>query len=323
MKWTELDRETQAVDLATVSRAIGLDIGLTLGGFGWLSNKNRDGGQPPVGRYRHSGRPRAQSERHAERGLFWACAAAAATSASAFGIGCIPVGPMIVGGGVCHPLSAGVEMLKFFQELSDRAGRAHGHPGLADQSADRCSLAVAAQGRWTKAKGDRAAQEIRHAGPESAGTDPSSSSRRCSTRRWRPGGATGSGFSRTSAAIDRDGGRFLRVPAPMSMVLFVPISGAAGRVPVEATAFPHRNGVQLGIYGQRQHDAVNRRGPWSGLLAWDSAVRAGRGIQRSMRTKARIAFGCLRCELRPAREHQGEPLTGESVRLNANVRPGG
>jgi hypothetical protein len=41
---------------------------------------------------------------------------------------------------------------------------------------------------------------------------------------------------------------YSRVPSPVSSILFFPIHGAAARVPVGATAFPHRSGIHMGIY---------------------------------------------------------------------------
>jgi FAD/FMN-containing dehydrogenase len=39
-----------------------------------------------------------------------------------------------------------------------------------------------------------------------------------------------------------------RVPSPLSSILFFPIHGAATRVAPDATAYPHRGGLHMGIY---------------------------------------------------------------------------
>jgi FAD/FMN-containing dehydrogenase len=41
---------------------------------------------------------------------------------------------------------------------------------------------------------------------------------------------------------------FTRVASPMSSILFYPIHGAASRVAPDATAYPHRNGIHMGVY---------------------------------------------------------------------------
>ena len=95
VKWTELDRETQAVGLATVGGTVndtGI-AGLTLGGgFGWLSNKC---GMTVDNLLSvdivTAGRPRAQSERHTERGSLLGVRGGSGNFGvvTAFGIGCI------------------------------------------------------------------------------------------------------------------------------------------------------------------------------------------------------------------------------------------
>ena len=50
---------------------------------------------------------------------------------------------------------------------------------------------------------------------------------------------------------------FSRVPSPISSILFFPIRGAASRVTVEATAFPHRGGYHMGIYSLWSDSSVN------------------------------------------------------------------
>jgi FAD/FMN-containing dehydrogenase len=39
-----------------------------------------------------------------------------------------------------------------------------------------------------------------------------------------------------------------RFPSPRSSILFFPIHGAASRVAPDATAYPHRHGIHMGIY---------------------------------------------------------------------------
>ena len=43
---------------------------------------------------------------------------------------------------------------------------------------------------------------------------------------------------------------YAAAPSPASVQLLFPIHGAAAHVPVDATAFPNRGGIHLGVYGQ-------------------------------------------------------------------------
>jgi hypothetical protein len=45
---------------------------------------------------------------------------------------------------------------------------------------------------------------------------------------------------------------YSRVPSPMSFQLLFPIHGAASKVAPDATAYPHRHGLHMGVYGQWQ-----------------------------------------------------------------------
>ena len=65
---------------------------------------------------------------------------------------------------------------------------------------------------------------------------------------------------------------FATVASPMSSMLFFPIHGAARRVPVDATAYPHRNGIHAGVYSLWKDPAANDanvewvRKTWKGML---------------------------------------------------------
>jgi FAD/FMN-containing dehydrogenase len=67
-------------------------------------------------------------------------------------------------------------------------------------------------------------------------------------------------------------------PSPMASVLFFPIHGAASRVAPDATAYPHRSGLHLGIYALWRDPAQNAaniawvRGLWGALRAHTTGV---------------------------------------------------
>ena len=53
----------------------------------------------------------------------------------------------------------------------------------------------------------------------------------------------------TDGFIDAWVDAYARTASPMSTLLLFPIHGAASRVAPDATAFPHRRGTHVGIYG--------------------------------------------------------------------------
>ena len=123
VKWTEMDRATQEHGLATVGGTVGDTgvAGLTLGGgFGWLSNKHGMAVDNllSVEIVTADGRLLKASARE-NADLFWAVRGGGGNFGvvTSFEFRLHPVGPMIVGGGVFHPLTNAVEMLKFFRNF--------------------------------------------------------------------------------------------------------------------------------------------------------------------------------------------------------------
>jgi FAD/FMN-containing dehydrogenase len=339
VKWTELDRATQAVGLATVGGTVGDTgiAGLTLGGgFGWLSNKygmtvdnllsvdivTADGRQL-----------RASATQNAD--LFWGVRGGSGNFGvvTAFEFRLHAVGPTIVGGAVFHPLSAGVEMLKFFREfIATAPDELTVYAGLMTNPQAGPMAAMAAAYAGPMAEGERAIEPLKQFGTpvqNLLGPIPYLVQQTLFDEAMAPGRQHYwkadflKDFSDTSieTAVDF----YSRVPAPMSMVLFVPISGAASRVPVEATAFPHRNGVQLGIYGQWQHESQTEptkawvRDFWRGIQPFArGAVYVNELDADEGEDRVRIAYGANYDRLASIKaKFDPENL----FRLNANVRP--
>jgi FAD/FMN-containing dehydrogenase len=263
VKWTELDRATQEHGLATVGGTVGDTgvAGLTLGGgFGWLSNKHGMAVDNLLSVEIVTADGRLLTARARENAdLFWAvrgggCNFGVVTS---FEFQLHPVGPMIVGGGVFHPLTNGVEMLKFFRnfiattpdELTVYAGIMT-HP----QAGPLAAMAAAYVG--PREEGEKAIKPLKDFGSpvqDLLGPIPYLVQQTLFDEGMSPGKQHywKADFLKelSDAAIETSVDFYARVPSPMSMVLFVPISGAASRVPVDATAYPHRGGCQLGVYG--------------------------------------------------------------------------
>jgi FAD/FMN-containing dehydrogenase len=350
VKWTELDRATQAVGLATVGGTVGDTgiAGLTLGGgFGWLSNKYgmTVDNLLSVEIVTADGRLlKASVDENAD--LFWGVRGGSGNFGvvTAFEYRLHPVGPMIVGGGVFHPLSAGVEMLKFFREfIATAPDEITVFAGLMTNPQAGPLAAMAAAYAGPIDEGERAIEPLKTFGTpvqNLLGPIPYLVQQTLFDEAMAPGrqhywkadflrsqtDPKGSGYQHLSdEAIETAVDFYSRVPAPMSMVLFVPISGAASRVPVEATAFPHRNGVQIGIYGQWQNDAETEstkawvRDFWRGIQPFArGAVYVNELDADEGEDRVRIAYGANYDRLASLKaKYDPENL----FRLNANVRP--
>jgi FAD/FMN-containing dehydrogenase len=121
--WREFDRETQAFGLATTGGTVSNTgvVGLTLGGgLGWLMGKHGLSVDnvlsadvvTPDGEFR-----RASAEENAD--LFWAIRGGGGNFAvvTSLEFRLHPVGPMILGGLVLHPLSEARSVLRFYREF--------------------------------------------------------------------------------------------------------------------------------------------------------------------------------------------------------------
>ena len=273
LRWTEFDRETQAFGLATTGGTIGDTgiAGLTLGGgFGWLEGKfgmtvdNLLGADVVLadGRLVH-----ASSAENTD--LFWALRGGGGNFGvvTSFEYRVHDVGPMIIGGLVIHPFSRAKEALRFFDEFlrtapDELVAAAVLMTGPDGQKA--CGIAAAYPGDL--AEGERLVAPIKQFGPpvmDVIGPMPYLAQQSLIDAAMPPNVLNywKAEFLRrvSDDVIDVTVDAFSRVASPMSSILFFPIRGAASRVPMDATAFPHRNGYHLGIYSlwrdRTQNDA--------------------------------------------------------------------
>jgi FAD/FMN-containing dehydrogenase len=269
VKWTEMDRATQEHGLATVGGTVGDTgvAGLTLGGgFGWLSNKHGMAVDNllSVEIVTADGRLLTASARE-NADLFWAVRGGGGNFGvvTSFEFRLHPVGPMIVGGGVFHPLTNGVEMLKFFRNfVATTPDELTVYAGIMTHPVAGPLAAMAAAYVGPREEGEKAIKPLKDFGSpvqDMLGPIPYLVQQTLFDEGMSPGKQHywKADFLRelSDDAIKTSVDFYSRVPSPMSMVLFVPISGAASRVPVDATAYPHRGGCQLGVYGVWQHAA--------------------------------------------------------------------
>jgi FAD/FMN-containing dehydrogenase len=339
VKWTEFDRETQAVGLATVGGTVGDTgiAGLTLGGgFGWLSNKYgmTVDNLLSVDIVTADGQLlKASVDENAD--LFWGVRGGSGNFGvvTAFEYRLHPVGPTIVGGGVFHALAHGVEVLKFFREFIRTApDELTVYAGILTHPQAGPLTAMAAAYAGPIEDGEKAIKPLKDFGTpvqDMLGPIPylvqqtlfDESFPLGRQHYWKADFLKDFSDQSIQLAVDF----YARTPSPFSAVLFVPISGASSRVPVEATAFPHRNGVQLGIYGQWQNDAEAEptrawvRDFWRGIQPFArGAVYVNELDADEGEDRVRIAYGANYDRLASIKaKYDPENL----FRLNANVRP--
>ena len=271
LRWTEFDRETQAVGLATTGGTIGDTgiAGLTLGGgFGWLEGKfgmtvdNLIAADVVLA----DGRlVRATSDEHAD--LFWAIRGGGGNFGvvTAFEYRLHAVGPLITGGLVVHPFARAKEALTFVGEFlrtapDELVAAAVLMTGPDGQKA--CGIAAAHPG--DPAEGGRLVAPLKQFGPpvmDVIGPMPYLAMQSLIDAAMPPNVLNywKAEFLRdlSEDVIDVAVDAFGRVPSPMSSILFFPIRGAASRVAPDATAFPHRRGYHVGVYSLWRDRAEN------------------------------------------------------------------
>ena len=300
-KWQDLDRETQAHGLATTGGTVGDTgiAGLTLGGgFGWLEGRfgmtvdNLLAADVVLA----SGKlVRASATEHPD--LFWALRGGGGNFGivTSFTYRLHEVGPLVIGGLVIHPFARAAEVLAFYNEFMRTAPDELVAAAVLMTGPDgnkACAIAVCYSGNVRM--GEKIVAPLKSFGPpvmDMIGPMPSRRSRGCSNRRCRR-----TCLNYWKAEFVNELSRRLIVTAvgrlrqgcvaDLVAALF-PIRGAASRVAVEATAFPHRSGFHTGIYSLWKDPADERRQYRVGPADVESAAavhcrrrlrqRAGRG----------------------------------------------
>jgi FAD/FMN-containing dehydrogenase len=262
LRWCEFDRETQAFGLATTGGTVGDTgiAGLTLGGgFGWLGGKlgmtvdNLIGADVVLadGRLVHA----SEAE---NPDLFWAVRGGGGNFGvvTSFEYRLHPVGPMIVGGLIMYPFDRAAEMLRFYRSLLRKAPdeltvAATLLTGPDGQKA--CAMAAAYMGPIED--GQKAMAPLKQFAPavlDVLGPIPYLGQQSLLEQAmppnllnyWKADFIPDVSDEVAAVAVDA----YSRVPSPQSFILFFPIHGAASRVAPEATAYPHRGGIHMGIY---------------------------------------------------------------------------
>ena len=267
VNWGEFNRETQLHGLATTGGAVSTTgvAGLTLGGgVGWLMSRHglTADNLLSVELISSDGRViTASPERESD--LFWALRGGGGNFgvATSFEFRLHEVGPMITGGMVAHPFSAARDVLRFYRdataslpdELTVMAALTHAPDGSGAKLAAiiLCHCGSASEGvvatRPFKEFGSPVMDMI---GPVSycdQNTLFDAANPKGALNYWK------SSFldQLSDEAIDRMITGFAECPSTMDTVMIEHFHGAATRVGVAETAFPHRQeGYNFSILSQ-------------------------------------------------------------------------
>jgi len=263
--WAELNRETQLHGLAVTGGVVSSTgiAGLTLGGgLGWLMGKYGlalDNLRSVELVTAEGDVLRTSQVEHPD--LFWAVRGGGGNFgiATSFEYQLHPVGPIIMGGIVAHPFERARDVLRFFRdttrslpdELSVFGGFIHSPEGvkLAAMVACHCG---------SLEDGEKAMRPLKEFGPPvmDAIGPIAYSQMNAMLDAGYPKGALNywkSSFLRelSDDAIDAMIESFSECPTPMGQMLLEHFHGAATRVGVSETAFPHRSdGYNLLVLSQ-------------------------------------------------------------------------
>ena len=256
VSWGELNRETQLHGLAVTGGLISTTgiAGLTLGGgLGWL--------MPKLGLATDNllsarivtadGRTLTASEQE-NPDLFWGLRGAGGNFGvvSSFEYRLQSVGPVVTGGLVAHPFDAAADVLRFYKEftagVSDELMTIAGVGHAPDGSGTKLALVVACHvGAPEQAEEDlRPLREFGSPVLVELGPRPYTALNSMLDAGYPTGSLNywKSAFlsELSDEAIDEMLERFSVCPSPMTAVLLEHFHGEVTRVPVDATAVPHR-----------------------------------------------------------------------------------
>ncbi|MGH2607890.1 MAG: FAD-binding oxidoreductase, partial [Tepidiformaceae bacterium] len=255
--WGEFNRATQLHGLATTGGVVSTTgiAGLTLGGgLGWLMGKYG----LVVDNLRSAEIVTATGEVLQVSGsenpdLFWALRGGGGNFGvvTSFEFNLHQVGPMVTGGLVAFPVAQAAEVLRFVREftadlpdeLSIFAGLLHAPDGSGAQVA-----AIICCHCGAPEQAERELKPIREFGTpvmDALGPIPYTALNamldagfpRGARNYWKSNLLSNLGDEAIATMIEQ----FLRCPSPMSGMVLEHFHGAATRVPVDATAYPHRS----------------------------------------------------------------------------------
>ena len=252
--WREFDHETQAFGLATVGGTISATgiAGLTLGGAGWLTGKygTTCDNLLSVDVVTADGVLRRASERE-NPDLFWAMRGAGAN----FGVVTSleyrlhPVGPMILGGMVVHPIERAADVLRFYRDFAaSQPDELTTYAALLTMPDGTMVVALVACYVGATEQGERVLAPLKQHGSPVAdmiGPMPYTALQSMLDGAF-PYGRQNYWKSTYMSTIGDDAIETIirhakAVPSPHTVVLIQDFHGAVGRVAPDAMAFGHRD----------------------------------------------------------------------------------
>jgi FAD/FMN-containing dehydrogenase len=339
--WGELDRETQAFGLATTGGVISNTgvAGLTLGGgLGWTMGKHglSVDNLLSVDVVTANGQfLKASESQNAD--LFWGLRGGGGNFGivTSFEYQLHPIGPIILGGLVIHPLDKAKEVLRFYRDFA---------AGLPDEAEAHCGLLTSPEGIPVIAmilgyngpieEGEKVFEPARKFGePVADLVQPMPYVARQSMldeglamhgiqRYWKSGFTTQISDELIDVAVDGAS----NFSSPMSSILFFRVHGAVARVPADKMAFGLRQEQwDFNVLGQwadpaesRSHTAWVRElwGRMEPLISDSAYVNHIAGDDRP--EKIRASFGENYDKL-VALKKKYDPTN--LFRLNPNIKP--
>jgi FAD/FMN-containing dehydrogenase len=285
LRWSEFDRETQSFGLATTGGTVGDTgiAGLTLGGgFGWLGGRHGMTADNLLsadvvlasGQLVH-----ASEQEHPD--LFWALRGGGGNFGvvTSFEYRVHPIGPVIVGGIIVHPLPQAREALRFYGEFIRQAPDDLTVAAVMMTTPDgqkACGFVAAYAG--SVEDGLEAVKPLRAFGtpaidmigpvPYAAQQSLLEGAMPPNLRNyWKADFLDGMSDGVVDVAVEA----YSRALSPMSALLFFPIHGRASRIAPEAAAYPHRRGIHFGIYALWNDPAQDRPHIDWVRATWDAA----------------------------------------------------
>ena len=255
VKFIDLNRETQAFGLATTGGTVsdtGI-AGLTLGGgMGWLGRKYglTSDNLLSADIVTADGRLITASDTE-NQDLFWGLRGGGGNFGvvTSFEYRLHPVGPMVLGGFVMHPLSKAKEVLKFHDEFQDSApDELTTFAGLLHSPEVDPVVGVGGCYHGPLDVGEQVVRPLKEYGPPVAdmlGPMPYTAVQtmldQSAPTGWRYYGKSGflSGLSEDAIGILAD--HFATVPSPYSVILLFQLGGAVSRLPKNQTTYFHRD----------------------------------------------------------------------------------
>ena len=275
--WKEFNRETQVYGLATTGGVVGTTgiAGLTLGGgLGWLMPKYGlalDNLRSAEMVLADGSVCRASADENTD--LFWAIRGGGGNFGIAASLEYVvhPVGPMITGGLVAHPLQRGADVLKLFRDqcaaAPDELMLVAGLLTAPDGSGLKLTGIVAAH-CGALADGEAAVKPIKTYGPpvlDHMGPIPYTAQNglldgafpRGALNYWKAQFITELSDACIATLIEQ----FQAAPSPLCQIVVEHFHGAASRIPVGATACSMRiNGFNVAIISQWLTPSDTERG---------------------------------------------------------------